>query len=117
MDDNVYSAANRNDIPEETGDILQHLLAVETRAAALVDDAQAEADRRIKASEEQNRERYEEAYRLRLENLEAEYREKIGVVKAEYQANLEAYRKSLDAMTLHIDEFSCLAEKLLFGDR
>jgi vacuolar-type H+-ATPase subunit H len=120
MDDNVYSEESPNftayGIPD-SGDILQHLLAVETQAAALVDDAQAEADKRVKASEERNRERYEEAYRRRVEDLEAEYRERIGVAKAEYQARLDAYRKDLDAMTLHSDDFSCLAEKLLFGDR
>jgi hypothetical protein len=82
-----------------------------------VDDAQAEADKRIKASEERNRERYEEAYRRRVEDLEAGYREKIGAAKAEYKTVLDAYRKNLDATVLHFDDFSCLAEKLLFGDR
>jgi hypothetical protein len=120
MDDNVYSVASPDFIPDKTGDsgdILQHLLTIEARAAALVDDAQAEADKRIKASEERNRERYEVEYRRRVEQLEAAYLEKIGVVKAEYQANLDAYRKSLDTMILHSDDFSCLAEKLFFGDR
>ncbi|MDR2048620.1 MAG: hypothetical protein LBP69_04125 [Treponema sp.] len=106
MDDNVYS-----------GDVLRHLLEIESQAAALVDSAQAEADKRIKASEERNRERYEEEYRRRVEQLEAEYREKIGVAKAEYRTKLDAYRKKLDAMTLYFTDFSCLAEKLLFGDR
>ncbi|MDR2144353.1 MAG: hypothetical protein LBP29_08295 [Treponema sp.] len=105
-----------HEIPD-SGDVLRHLLEIETQAAAMVDDAQAEADKRIKASEEQNRERYEEEYRRRVEHLEAEYREKIGIAKAEYQAKLDAYRENLDAMTLYFNDFSCLAEKLLFGDR
>jgi vacuolar-type H+-ATPase subunit H len=116
MDDNVYSEVRTDFIPD-SGDILQHLLAVETRAATLVDEAQAEADKRIKAAEERNRERYEEAYRRRVEDLEAAYREKIGVAKTEYRARLDAYRKDLDTMILHRDDFSCLVEKLLFGDR
>ncbi|MDR0587158.1 MAG: hypothetical protein LBG26_07955 [Treponema sp.] len=130
MDNNVYSGGLESpdfatsgiqdsimrEIPD-SGDILRHLLEIETQAAALVDDAQAEADKRIKASEERNRERYEQEYRRRMERLEAEYREKIGVAKAEYRAKLDVYRKNLDAMTLCFNDFSCLAEKLLFGDR
>jgi hypothetical protein len=110
----VYDSAGET---QGSGDILRHLLEIEARAAALVDDAQAEADKRIKASEERNRERYEEEYRRRVEQLEVDYKEKIGAAKAEYKTKLDAYRKSLDAMPLHLDDFSCLAEKLLFGDR
>jgi vacuolar-type H+-ATPase subunit H len=130
MDNNVYSGGAespdfaaggiQDSVTHETpdsGDVLQHLLEIETQAAALVDDAQIEADKRIKASEERNRERYEEEYRRRVEQLEAEYREKIGIAKVEYQAKLDVYRKNLDAMTLYFNDFSCLAEKLLFGDR
>jgi hypothetical protein len=128
MDDNVYSGGTESPgFTDATGDssreapppvdVLQHLLEIEAQAAALVDDAQAEADKRIKASEERNRERYEEEYRRRVEQLETGYREKIGAAKTEYQTKLDAYRKSLDAIPLHFDDFSCLAEKLLFGDR
>jgi vacuolar-type H+-ATPase subunit H len=126
MDDNVYSGAAESpgfsgglahDETGGSGDVLRHLLAIENQAAVLVDDAQTEADKRIKAAEERNRERCEEEYRRRVERLEADYREKIGVVKAEYQAKLDAYRKKLDDTILHAADFSCLAEKLLFGDK
>ncbi|MDR0403714.1 MAG: hypothetical protein LBH35_09025 [Treponema sp.] len=101
----------------DSGDVLRHLLEIEARAAALVDDAQAEADRRIKTAEERNRERYEEAYRLRMEALEAEYGRKTAAAETEYRAKLDLYRKNLDATPLHVDDFFRLAEKLLFGER
>jgi F0F1-type ATP synthase membrane subunit b/b' len=40
---------------EEDKDVLQHLLHLEAEASALVDDAQAEADRRVSEGEKQNR--------------------------------------------------------------
>lgn len=100
---------------EEQGSVLQHLLEVESKAAVLVDDAQAEADKRIKGAEEENRAAYEESYRFLVEKLDAEYREKIAGVKAGYNADLEAYRSSLDATPLRQAEFSALAARLLFG--
>jgi hypothetical protein len=100
---------------EEQGSVLRHLLEIESKAAVLVDDAQAEADKRIKEAEERNRAGYEENYRLLVEKLDGEYRERIAGVKAGYNADLETYRSSLDATLLHQTEFSALAERLLFG--
>ncbi|MDR1506056.1 MAG: hypothetical protein LBI67_03040 [Treponema sp.] len=111
MDDNMYPGES------SSPDVLQHLLEIETQAAALVDDAQAEADRRVKASENENRERYEEQYRGRVEILEAGYRERIDGVRAEYRVRIDEYWKNLDATELHFADFSCLAAKLLFGEK
>ena len=41
-------------------ELLQHLLDLDNKAAALVSDAQTEADRRITEGEKQNHARYDE---------------------------------------------------------
>ena len=97
----------------DDSDILQHLLEIEGQAAALVDDAQAEADRRIKEAEEQNRLVYEEAYQKLTVELEAEYQKEMDKAKAEYEQSLDEYRKSLDLMPKQNEAFSALVFSLL----
>ncbi|MDR2767044.1 MAG: hypothetical protein LBB82_01820 [Treponema sp.] len=109
MDERFYSE-------EESPDILGHLLEIEARASVLVDDAQAEADRRLKDAEEKNRAAYEERYRVMIEALEAEYRNQLAVVQNEYRLALDEYRAGLAGMPLHEAEFSALAESFFFGE-
>jgi vacuolar-type H+-ATPase subunit H len=98
----------------EDQDVLRHLLEIEAQASSLVDDAQAEADRRLKESEEQNRTRYDEEYRSLVEKLEAGYKQRLGAVRAEYTESLENYRASLDSMPRNAPGFNILAHKLMF---
>jgi len=95
-------------------DVLQHLLDLENRAAALVNDAQAEADRRLSEGEKENRARYDEVYSTEVAELEASYAQNIATVKADYSSQLEAYLESLRSISLDKAAFSSLAEKLLF---
>ena len=97
----------------EDTDILQHLLEIEAQAAALVDGAQAEADKRIKAAEEENRLRYEEQYRACIAGLEGQSQTERAAVKAEYEAALEGYRSGLDGLALDRGAFNALAFSLL----
>jgi hypothetical protein len=80
----------------EDQDILQHLLEVEANAQALVDDAQAEADRRIAGIEKQNRARYEEAYTREAALLDSRCKSGLEVIKDGYRKQLDDYRLSLD---------------------
>jgi vacuolar-type H+-ATPase subunit H len=96
----------------DDGEILQHLLEIEAKASILVDDAQAEADKRLKQAEEQNRAAYEEQYRSLVEKLTTEYDEQIGAARSEYQRTLDAYRSSLDTMPVNTDAFCALAFSL-----
>ena len=89
-------------------ELLGHLLKIEAEAAALVDDAQAEADRRIAGGERQNRARYEERYGQEASALEAEYAKEIAAVRENYKGELDAYRDSLAAIKTDIDGFSAL---------
>jgi vacuolar-type H+-ATPase subunit H len=101
----------------DDSDVLQHLLEIETQASALVDDAQAEADRRIKLAEEHSRSSYDKQYQNLSKKLEEEYRKQEAAIKAEYQNSLEEYRRSLDAMTMNGAGFSALASSLLFEEK
>ena len=95
-------------------EILQHLLNLESEARTLVDDAQAEADRRISEGEKQNRALYEEAYAREVESLESRYFQNLAEIKEDYRKQLEAYRETLKAVPRDMEGFSLLAEKLMF---
>jgi len=101
----------------EDTDILQHLLEIEGQAASLVNDAQAEADRRIKEAEEQNRQAYDATYQKNIAVLEADYQKEQDAVKAEYDKALDEYRQSLAGMSRNNDGFSALAYSLLLGQK
>jgi F0F1-type ATP synthase membrane subunit b/b' len=111
-------------IPEEGGiglpvasladeNVLGHLLKIEAEASALVDDAQAEADRRVAEAEKQNRFRYDEEYSRRAAEMDAAYSGEINQVKADYRNRLEEYRKSLEALSADQGCFSVLLDKFL----
>jgi regulator of protease activity HflC (stomatin/prohibitin superfamily) len=96
-------------------EVLQHLLGLEAEAAALVNDAQIEADRRISEAEKQNNFLFEEAYAKEVEAEEANLVQSIEAVNENYRNQLEAYRKTLLAVTPDIDSFSALARQFLFA--
>jgi regulator of protease activity HflC (stomatin/prohibitin superfamily) len=97
-------------------DVLRHLLEVEAEASALVDNAQAEADRRIAEGEKQNRLLYDERYSRETVRLEAQWGEKIAQVKADYKKQLDSYRNSLDATPVHTEDFIRIVENFLKRD-
>ncbi|MDR0450724.1 MAG: hypothetical protein LBH26_05625 [Treponema sp.] len=93
--------------------VLGHLLKIEAEASALVDDAQAETDRRVAEAEKQNRARYEEEYSRRAAELDAAYSGEIDQVRTDYRNQIEKYRKSLEAITTDQGGFSALLDKFL----
>jgi hypothetical protein len=97
--------------------ILGHLLKIEADAAAMADDAQAEADRRVAESEKQNRVRYDGEYGRQAEELDKAFEEGAARIRADYQAQLEAYRESLDSIPVDQGRFSALVDKFLAGGR
>jgi hypothetical protein len=109
-------------MPPESGspadrNLLRHLLDLETEAAALVDDAQAEADRRVAEGEERGRSRYDEAYSAEVAALEAAYTAEIAAVKADYKQQLDVYREGLKAAPVDQAAFSALAERFLIREK
>jgi hypothetical protein len=97
--------------------VLDHLLKIEADAAAMVDDAQAEADRRLAESEKRNRARYDEEYGRRALELDRLFEEELSRIRADYQAQLEAYRRTLDSIPVDQGRFSTLMDSLLSGPR
>jgi len=97
----------------ENNEILQHLLEIESKAATLVDDAQAEADRRVSEGEKQNRARYDEQYAAEVATLEAAFSADIALARENYRKQLEDYHNSLKAQSLDTNAFFALSEKLL----
>jgi len=99
--------------PEEDKDVLHHLLHLEEQASALVNDAQAEADRRTAEAENRNRTHHDEAYAAEVARLEAGYAGEINAVREEYKKQLDAYRAELLARPADKNAFNALAEKFL----
>jgi regulator of protease activity HflC (stomatin/prohibitin superfamily) len=97
--------------------ILRHLLEVEKSASALVDDAQAEADRRVAENEKDCRARYDAGYAREIAALEDRRSREMTAVKAEYDREMAAYRESLDALPLKRDVFFLLAETAMARER
>ncbi|MDR1128377.1 MAG: hypothetical protein LBL20_03615 [Treponema sp.] len=91
-----WPPAGDSDADGSDQDILRHLLDVEADAQSLVDDAQAEADRRIAETEKQNRARYEEQYTREAALLDSRYETALKAVTEEYGKQLDEYRLGLD---------------------
>jgi len=87
---------------------LEHLLKIEAEAAALVNDAQAEADRRIHENEEQNRKNYEERFKVEAQKREAALRKEKDKLKEQYQQMLEDYRNGISTAKTDVEKFSAL---------
>jgi len=97
----------------ENHEILQHLLEIESKAATLVDDAQAEADRRVSEGEKQNRARYDEQYAVEVAALEEAFSRDIALARENYRKQLEEYHEGLKAQPVDTKAFFSVAEKLL----
>ena len=94
-------------------EVLQHLLELEAKADALVNDAQAEADRRIALEEKQCRARYDEAYLSEVKALEESLQQSIAAEREEYKNKLKVFRESLAERSIDMEAFSALAEEHL----
>lgn len=97
----------------ENVNTLDYLLQIETKAAALVNDAQQEADRRMYQSEEKNHAAYEEQYRAKVQMLEAINQKEIEKTKEKYLETLDEYRREISNVNVNIDRFSSLLNEYL----
>jgi hypothetical protein len=86
---------------------------VEAGAQSLVNDAQAEADRRTAEAEKRNRARYEEQYTKEAALIDSRYEAGIGAVRAEYNGLLEEYSLSLEAHKPDYGAFCRLLDSFL----
>lgn len=94
-------------------EVLGHLLKIESEAAVLVDDAQAEADRRILEAKKQDHAAYEEHYRRESERLENEFQTGKKEAQRQYQAELDAYIAKIASFETDTDRFSALLNRFV----
>ncbi|MDR2942497.1 MAG: hypothetical protein LBV17_07905 [Treponema sp.] len=99
----------------ENDNTLEHLLKIEASAAALVNDAQAEADRRIHENEEKNRKTYEERFRVEVQRHESAVRKEKDKLKEQYQQMLEDYRNGISSAKTDVEKFSALFNRYVAG--
>ncbi|MDR0456684.1 MAG: hypothetical protein LBH20_08400 [Treponema sp.] len=97
----------------DNDEVLGHLLKIESEAAALVNDAQAEADRRVLEAEKQNHAVYEERYRAEGERLENEFQASKEKIRQQYQTELESYDKKIASLHVDVNRFSALLDRLV----
>jgi F0F1-type ATP synthase membrane subunit b/b' len=95
-------------------DMLRHLLDVESNAAALVNDAQVEADKRVAENEKEHRSRFDDRYNQEVSVLEKNYQDALSEVKREYDETLNIYRESVSRENINQNAFVNIAESFLF---
>ena len=97
----------------DNDEVLGHLIKIESEAAALVNDAQAEADRRVLEAEKHNHAAYEDRYRGESKRLEDEFQALREKVQQRYQAELEAYTEKVFSVSVDVNRFSALLDRFI----
>jgi len=95
---------------------LDHLLKIEAQAAALVNDAQAEADRRIHENEEKIRSAYEERFRVEAQAREASLKIEKEKLRKQYQNAIDEYRKEISGVKINVERFTSLLNEYIAGE-
>jgi len=95
------------------GSTLEHLLAIEAEAAALVTDAQTEANRRIRENEETNRSVYEQRIKKEILLRETDLKQEKEKITALYINELDNYRKEISGINVDEQKFFFLFNKYL----
>jgi len=95
---------------------LEHLLGIEAEAAALVNDAEKEAERRIRENDEKNRVTYDERLKAETQRREAQLETEVNQLKKEYQQTLDNYRDEISRINVNQQEFSVLLNTYLSGN-
>ena len=94
---------------------LEHLLEVESQASALVNDAEEEAQRRIRENEERNHIVYEERLKEEIEKRELLLKEEKEKIKNRYQESLDDFLKEISNINVDEKGFCDLLNKYLKG--
>jgi vacuolar-type H+-ATPase subunit H len=100
----------------ENKNTLDHLLKIEAEAAALVNDAQTEADRRIRENEEKNRAAHEERFKVEVKAREEALTKEEEEFRKQYRDALEKYRGEISGVNVDVPRFSALFNEFLAGE-
>jgi len=100
----------------ENSNTLDHLLEIEAKAAALVNDAQEEADKRVHESEIKNLTAYEEHFKVEAQKLEDSLIKEKERLRTQYQQTLDEYSNEISGINVNVDRFSSLLNRYLAGE-
>ncbi|MDR2597633.1 MAG: hypothetical protein LBC76_09995 [Treponema sp.] len=100
----------------ENSNTLDHLLEIEAKASALVNDAQEEAEKRIHESEIKNQAAYEERFKAEAQKLEDALIKEKERLRTQYKQTLEKYRNDISNININTDRFSSLLNKYIAGE-
>jgi vacuolar-type H+-ATPase subunit H len=100
----------------DNNEVLGHLLKIEAEAAALVKEAQAEADRRVTEAEKQNRAAYDKRFLEENQRLENESLQSKELARQEYRKELETYKEKISSIHVNNDRFSSMLDSLVLGE-
>jgi len=100
----------------DNNEVLDHLLKIEAEAAALVKEAQAEADRRVTEAEKQNRAAYDKRFLEENQRLEKESLQSKELARQEYRKELETYKEKISSIHVNKDRFSSMLDSLVLGE-
>ena len=95
------------------GSTLDHLLETEAAAAAIVEDAQKEADKRIHDNEEKNRAVFDERYKAEVRRHLSLLNEEIEKIKVQYKKTLDDHRNEISGLSAEKEEFCALLNKYI----
>jgi hypothetical protein len=95
--------------------LLQHLLDIEAKAASLVEEAQALADKRVAEGDAALRKDYDARYAGEAALLEKARLSSLARTRAEYEEQLSLFQKELDAAVPDRGGFNSLLESCLFA--
>jgi vacuolar-type H+-ATPase subunit H len=100
----------------DNDEVIGHLLKLESQASTMVDEAQAESDKRLLEAEKQNHAAFEERYSRESKRLESEFQAVKEKAQQQYQAELETCRKKTAEIKSDTNRFSALLDKLVAGE-
>ena len=92
---------------------LENLLKIEAQAADFVNDAQAEADRRIQENENKNRSEFEKTLAAETEVKENIYKTEKEKIENQYQSILEEYCREISGLHINTEKFCTLLNKYI----
>jgi len=95
---------------------LDHLLEIEASAAAIVEDAQKEAEKRIHENEEKNRVIFDERYKAEIKNHLTMLNEEIDRIKIQYNKELDKYRGEIAGLNVDKEAFCALFSKYILAE-
>jgi len=100
----------------DNNEVLDHLLKIEAEAAALVNEAQAEADKRITEAEKQNRAAYDKRFIEENQRLEKGFLQSKELAREQFNKELETYKEKISSIPVDNDRFSSLLDTLVLGE-